>query len=272
MRTLVHLSDLHFGRVDQQLLAPLIKLVHTIAPDVVVVSGDLTQRAKRDEFIAARVFLDTLPAPQIIVPGNHDIPLYNVVNRFLRPLAKYTRFITEDLMPFFADDEVAVIGVNTARSLTVKDGRINHEQMGQVQARLACLPASVIRVIVTHHPFDLPESFDQDHLVGRAPAALAAFAASGADLLLAGHLHASHAGTTAARYPIGGFAALAVQAGTATSTRGRGETNSFNVIRTSTDAIAIERFSWNDASKQFTSAGTESFHRDQDLWLPAATT
>jgi 3',5'-cyclic AMP phosphodiesterase CpdA len=268
MRTLVHLSDLHFGRVDQQLLGPLTSLVREIAPDVLVVSGDLTQRAKSAEFISARAFLDTLPSPQIIVPGNHDIPLHNLASRFLQPLAKYTRYITPDLAPFHADAEIAVIGVNTARSLTVKDGRINHDQMRQVQARLAQLPPEVIRVIVTHHPFDLPDQFDRNDLVGRAPAALAAFASSGADLLLAGHLHASHAGTTAGHYPITGFAALTVQAGTATSTRGRGEANSFNVIRTQANTIAIERFAWDDASTRFAPAGSQAFHRDGDCWMP----
>lgn len=266
MRTLVHLSDLHFGRVDQQLLAPLIRLVQIIAPDVLVVSGDLTQRAKSAEFIAARVFLDTLPTPQIIVPGNHDIPLHNLVTRFLQPLAKYTRFITTDLTPFHADAEIAVIGINTARSLTVKDGRINHAQMDEVKARLASLPPEVIRVIVTHHPFDLPASFNRNDLVGRAPAALKAFATSGADLLLAGHLHASHAGTTTVNHPIAGFSALAVQAGTATSTRGRGEANSFNVIRTQTNAIAVERFAWDDAAAQFMSADSQAFHREGNCW------
>jgi 3',5'-cyclic AMP phosphodiesterase CpdA len=268
MRTLVHLSDLHFGRVDQQLLAPLTRLVRDVAPDLLVVSGDLTQRAKSAEFIAARAFLDTLPSPQIVVPGNHDIPLHNLASRFLQPLAKYTRYITPDLTPFHADAEIAVVGVNTARSLTIKDGRINHEQMRQVQARLSRLPREVIRVIVTHHPFDLPDQFDRSDLVGRGPAALAAFASSGADLLLAGHLHASHAGTTASHHPIQGFAALTVQAGTATSTRGRGEANSFNVIRTQADAITIERFAWDDASADFATAGTQSFHRDGDCWLP----
>ena len=91
MRTLVHLSDLHFGKVDEALLQPLHDLVHRIAPDVVVVSGDLTQRAKTEEFEAAKAWLDTLPGPQIIVPGNHDISLYNVFRRFLQPLTRYKR-------------------------------------------------------------------------------------------------------------------------------------------------------------------------------------
>src|SRR5690349_5428709 len=103
MRTLIHLSDLHFGRVDDTLIAPLIEQVHSLRPDVVVVSGDLTQRARGREFGAARRFLDSLPKPQIIVPGNHDVPLYNVFDRFARPLKKYRRYIGEDLEPAYLD-------------------------------------------------------------------------------------------------------------------------------------------------------------------------
>lgn len=267
MRTLIHLSDLHFGRVDTTLLAPLSTLVADIAPDVLVVSGDLTQRAKSSEFAAARIFLDTLPSPQIVVPGNHDISLHNLIDRFLRPLAKFTRHITTDLEPFYIDAEIAVAGVNTARSLTIKDGRINAAQMARLRKRLAQVPPEVVKVIVTHHPFDLPDAYDDDELVGRADAALQTFAGCGADLLLAGHLHASHAGTTAARYRIDGYAALAVQAGTATSTRGRGETNSFNVIRIDAQQIAIDRMAWLPEAMRFDLAETSRFIREGERWM-----
>ena len=123
MRTLVHLSDIHFGRVDAAIVEPLISLIGKIKPDVVAVSGDLTQRARSEQFKEARAFLDRLPQPQIVVPGNHDVPLYNIFARFLQPLDKYRRFITEDLSPFYGDEEIAGLAVNTARSLTFKGGR-----------------------------------------------------------------------------------------------------------------------------------------------------
>src|SRR5471032_2296443 len=176
MRTIVHLSDLHFGRVDEALLAPLRQLVNALAPDVLVVSGDLTQRARREEFQAARAFLDTLPGPQIVVPGNHDIPLYNVARRFLTPLLHYQRYVTLDLAPRYVDEEIAVLGINTARSLTFKDGRINGAQIAQIRQRLGQADPHLTRIIVTHHPFDLPEASDADKLVNRAPEAMAAFA------------------------------------------------------------------------------------------------
>jgi len=270
MRTLVHLSDLHFGRVDAALLEPLQQLVTRLAPDVLVVSGDLTQRAKSEEFIAARAFLDTLPGPQIVVPGNHDIPLYNIAKRFLTPLMNYQRYVTLDLVPQFVDEEIAVVGINTARSLTFKDGRINREQIAQIQQRMSGVAPHLTRIVVTHHPFDLPEHHDEDDLVDRAPMAMNAFAECGVDLLLAGHMHTSHAINSEQRYKISGYAALMVQAGTATSTRGRGESNSFNVLRVEHDMIDVERYSWMPESAAFFLANTERFRRIGDVWSPSA--
>jgi 3',5'-cyclic AMP phosphodiesterase CpdA len=266
MRTLVHLSDLHFGRVDPELLDPLRDLVHKIAPTVVVVSGDLTQRAKSEQFEEARAWLDTLPGPQIIVPGNHDISLYNVFRRFVLPLERYKRYITDDLDPVYIDDEIAVLGVNTARSLTWKDGRVNKEQVDKIRATLAGLPQDLTRVVVTHHPFDLPKGAEEDDLVDRAHMAMDVFADVGVDLLMAGHLHQSHAGNTQARYKISEYAALVVQAGTATSTRGRGEVNSFNVIRIESQKIEVDRYGWDAVHKQFQLMATEKFMRSGNVW------
>ena len=268
MRTLVHLSDLHFGRVDQALLAPLRALVERVDPDVVVVSGDLTQRARPEQFEEARAFLDTLPGPQIIVPGNHDISLYNVFRRFVRPLSRYKRYITDDLDPFYADEEIAVVGVNTARSLTIKDGRVSRSQLAAMREQLAGLPPEVTRIVVTHHPFDLPDGFEERDLVRRRSLAMQAFSESGVDILMAGHMHASHAGSTAARYQISEYAALVVQAGTATSTRGRGEVNSFNVVRVEPLKVEIDRYGWDVVRGEFALVATEKFMRTGNVWTP----
>src|ERR1700680_3060115 len=137
MRTIVHLSDLHFGRVDPRLVPPLVHAIQAIAPDLIAVSGDLTQRARRSEFVQARDFLQALPFPKIIVPGNHDVPLYNIVARFLSPLAGYRRYIAHDLKPVFADEEMIVVGLNSARSVVLSGGgRLNEEQVQQAAARL----------------------------------------------------------------------------------------------------------------------------------------
>jgi 3',5'-cyclic AMP phosphodiesterase CpdA len=266
MRTIVHLSDLHFGRIDAALLAPLTRLVGKIAPDLVVISGDLTQRARSSQFQEARRFLDGLPSPQIVVPGNHDVPLYNIFSRFLTPLTKYRRYITDDLDPVFIDDEIAVVGINTARSLTFKDGRINEKQIANARKVLCPAGDQVVKIIVTHHPFDLPENRADEETVGGAPLAMEAFAQCGADLLLAGHLHTSHTEITAERYKIGNYSAIVVQAGTATSTRERGEMNSFNILRITGDAIVIDRFSWTPEQNEFQQSASDRFERVANTW------
>ncbi|MDB5840137.1 MAG: metallophosphatase [Herminiimonas sp.] len=270
MRTIVQLSDLHFGRIDEALIGPLTDQVRNFHPDLVVVSGDLTQRARTREFKQARQFLDTLPTPQIVVPGNHDVPLHNLFSRFVTPLAKYQRYITDDLEPVYVDDEIAVLGINTARSLTIKDGRISDRQIQHAKTLLCSTRDDVVKIIVTHHPFDLPSHYDERDLVGRAPLAMEMFAACRADLLLAGHMHASHAGDSAARYKIGEYSAIVVQAGTATSTRGRGEANSFNLIRAERAQITIERFSWNTERVLFELSSTEIFKRVAKDWRRVA--
>lgn len=266
MRTLVHLSDLHFGRTRPAAVEAVLTAVRTLRPDLVAVSGDLTQRARRSQFREARRFLDALSARLVVVPGNHDVPLYDVLSRFTRPLANYRQLITDDLEPYYEDEELAVVGVNTARSLTFKGGRINARQIARTRDRLCRLDDSVTKIIVTHHPFDLPTGHDERDLVGRAPLAMEMLARCGADVLLAGHLHISHLGHTATRYKIGGHSALVVQAGTATSTRERGEPNSFNVLRIAHPDIAVDRHVWS-ADGGFLAAAREEFRHTPDGWV-----
>jgi 3',5'-cyclic AMP phosphodiesterase CpdA len=268
MRTLVHLSDLHFGSVDYTVRDAVLATVTSLQPNLVAVSGDLTQRARSHQFQEAREFLDALPRPQIVVPGNHDVPLYNIFARFARPLDKYRRYITEDMQPFFADEEVAVLGINTARSLTTKYGRINETQIAGARAKLCAIGNDVTKIVVTHHPFDLPENHDENDLLGRAKLAMAALAECGADILLAGHLHVGHTGHTAMRYKISGHSALVVSAGTATSTRHRGEVNSFNVIRINHPHIQVERMVWQPEAGAFAPAAAENFQFSTDGWKP----
>lgn len=267
MRTLAHVSDLHFGRIDPAVIEPLLRRLGEIGPQLVAVSGDLTQRARARQFEEARAFLDRLKVPRLVVPGNHDVPLYRIWERLLSPLGKYKRHIGSDLEPAFVDDEIAVLGVNTARALTFKGGRINEEQIESLRRRLQALPASLTKVIVTHHPFDIPDEPDNDEMVGRADKAMAAFADCGVDILLSGHFHTSRAGETSGRHPLAGYAALAVQAGTATSTRGRGESNSFNVLRIEPDAVALELNAWQPETGTFVVERTERFRREAQRWI-----
>lgn len=266
MRTIVHISDIHFGRVDQTTVTPLMNAVNEVKPDVVVVSGDLTQRARESQFREAKAFLDALPKPQIVVPGNHDVPLYNVVARFVSPLSNYKKIISENVEPVYRDDEIVVVGINTARSLTWKNGRINEEQVERVTSIFRELPDRVTKVVVTHHPFDLPRRYAEEELVGRAEMAMEQLAGCGADIFLAGHYHIGHTGDTKTRYKIPGFNGIIVHAGTAISTRGRGEANSFNVIIADHPRITVERYEWHPEKGVFERLVGEKFLFGAEGW------
>lgn len=269
-RTIVHLSDLHFGRVDPAILPALLRAVVVAAPDLVVVSGDITQRARIAEFKAAAHFLETLPAPVLAVPGNHDVPLYNVLLRWLSPLDRYRRYITSDLAPIFEDAEIAVLGVNTARALTFKDGRINRRQMEAAMRRFANCSKDVTRIVVTHHTFDTPDpepgAIAAHKVVGRANMAMAGFLLADVDMILSGHLHMSGVGETTKRYKLPGRAALLIRAGTAASTRRRGEVNAFNIVRIAQPEVAIDCMVWQPDEGRFVDASTERFRRTEVGW------
>jgi 3',5'-cyclic AMP phosphodiesterase CpdA len=270
MRAIVHISDLHFGRTNAAVLPVLAAAIRAEQPDLVVVSGDLTQRARKRQFQEARRFLSALPQPQIVVPGNHDIPLYNPVSRWLEPLAKYRKYISEDLEPFYSDEEIAVAGINTARSWSFKEGRINERQVALSCARLSSTPGALIRIVVTHHPFSVADVESTDGIIGRAAMAMTGFATCRVDMILSGHMHLSHSTSSAARYSDSSHAALLVQAGTASSSRHRGERNSFNIVRVSRPDITVERRTWDDSEGTFKSAGTDHFRWTAAGWAVPA--
>jgi len=237
-RVVVHLSDLHFGRVDPLVARVLRDTIWTLKPHVVAISGDLTQRARRSEFRRARTFVDSLPSPHLIVPGNHDVPLYNLVARLFDPLGRYTRFITTDRMPIVSDESVWLIGVNTTRPTTWKSGRIDDATLRGIEESLRGAPATAVKILVAHHPFDAPG--------GGAARSLESLTAAGIDVFLTGHLHTSYTGHTAQRYNAGGRSAVVVEAATATSTRLRAQANGFNVLRVLPGSVRVETYEWQD--------------------------
>ena len=267
MRKIVHISDLHFGAADDLVAARLIECATSLKPNLVICSGDLTQRARTAQFKAARAFLDKLPQPQLVIPGNHDVPLYNVYDRFVNPLEKFEAIITAELEPFISDGEIAVAGINTARSLTIKGGRIGREQVERLRTKMSQLPDSMLKMIVTHHPFDVPDGDDEDDIVGRAKESLPVIAESGADVFLSGHLHKSHIGHSARRYKLdNGYSALIVQAGTAISIRERGEENSFNLMEFEHPLLTVHKYICPIRTEPFRLASTERFTHDGRGW------
>jgi 3',5'-cyclic AMP phosphodiesterase CpdA len=267
MRTVLHLSDLHFGRVDEAILSPLVTFINATKPDLVAISGDFTQRARTIQFIAAQEFLDLIPFPKIVVPGNHDVPLRNLFLRFWHSLDSYRRYICDDLQPFYSDPEIAVAGVNTARALTWKDGRINKGQLEKLRADFDKVPDGRTKIVVTHHPFDLPAGA-HGKVVGRSRLAIQTLAECGVDLLLSGHFHIADIGYTAKRYNIPGYSALVVSSGTSTSTRYRGgQTNSLNLIRINHLHIEIERHVWKRGDLGFEPTPSERFQRTGEGWV-----
>jgi 3',5'-cyclic AMP phosphodiesterase CpdA len=237
--TLAHLSDLHFGTEDALIADRLAGELAELRPRLVVISGDLTQRARRSQFAAARSYLDRLPAPLLVIPGNHDIPLYDVGRRVLAPMGRYRAMIADDLCPFHVDDDLAVLGLNTTRPTRWKEGSISSRQVELIHSRFAQVPATAHRVLVTHHPFIPPPSLPRTLVVHGQAAALPVIRRSGVELLLAGHLHVGYADAVA-----GGPGLLSVQAGTACSRRRRGQPNAYNVIRLAEGGVAVEPRVW----------------------------
>jgi 3',5'-cyclic AMP phosphodiesterase CpdA len=248
MRTIVHISDLHFGRHSQPLAEALSTSVHGNRPDLIVVSGDFTQRARHSEFAQAQRFLSLLTEPKLLVPGNHDVPLYDVFRRFLSPFKKYDHYIGAIGQPdnFYRDEEIAVLGINTARRFTGKNGRISRDQIAHISRVFDAVPGSVFKVIVTHHPLASPEAESLLELAGRSRAAIKAIEDAGVHLLLSGHHHRalsghhSSAATEGTVQVIDEGSILVLHAGTAISTRTRGtEGNSYNLIQIDKQRVSV---------------------------------
>ena len=267
MKTLAHISDLHFGRIDAVVVEGLLRDLVLKQPDLIVISGDLVQRAKRRYFAEARAFLERLPFPYLVVPGNHDIPVYNILNRFIDPFRNYKRYISRDLSPFHVDAEIAVLGLNTARSviLDFSHGRINRAQVERVREVFKELPDGVFKVLFTHHPFLPPPDAPNTRLVHRHKLALPALEEAGVDMLLAGHLHKAYSGDLATFHTGVARSILVAQASTATSTRTRNEANAYNLIAIDAPQVSVEVRGWNGT--EFIHAACSTYRRSGHRWV-----
>jgi 3',5'-cyclic AMP phosphodiesterase CpdA len=233
MTVLLHISDTHFGTEELTVVGALQALARELGPDVVVHSGDVTQRARAAQFAAARRFCDSLEAPHLLVlPGNHDIPLFNAAARLLSPYAAYQAAFGAVLEPELDLDDLLILGVNTTRAHRHKDGEVSSGQIHRVSGRLAAARPGQLRVVVTHQPACVLRGEDEKDRLHGAEDALRAWSRAGADLVLGGHIHLPYV-SDACQHVAGTQRPLyCVQAGTAVSHRVRhGTPNSVNVVR-----------------------------------------
>ena len=228
MTVLLHVSDPHFGTEQAPVVEAVVALARQLHPDLVVLSGDITQRARPAQFRAARAFIDRMGAPWLVIPGNHDIALLDLMSRLWRPYARYRTAFGEALEPCHESNDLLVLGVKTTRRRRHKHGEVSAEQVERVARRLRAARDEQLRVVVVHQPLVVPPGPDESNLLRGHAHARQAWAAAGADLMLGGHIHVPFV------MPVPGAARAAwvVQAGTAVSSRVRsGVPNSVNVVR-----------------------------------------
>lgn len=252
---IAHISDIHFGKITHpEIVDALVEEINAFDATLVVVSGDLTQRARQREFEAARAMLNRFAAPVLVVPGNHDVyPWWNPLRRVFQPLRRYQRLIERDLTPSFERPGLAVLGLNSAYGRTGKGGRVGRVTRGAIRPFFAPKSADTFKVLVIHHQLTRIAAMERHDVARRARRTLEKAREVGVDLLLCGHLHVSHV----QRLEVvgdGEKALVVASAGTATSTRGRGAHRGFNFynqIRIAPDAFEIEERQFDATAGRF---------------------
>jgi 3',5'-cyclic AMP phosphodiesterase CpdA len=269
MLTILQISDLHFGPpLVKRVAEALLRAAPDLQPDVIVASGDFTQRAKREQFRETREFLDRLPAvPTVVIPGNHDVPLYRVAERLLRPHALYQEYISPELDSILRLDEAVIVGLDsTAPWTAITNGRIRDRQLQFCREAFSDAPAEVARIVVAHHHFAPAPDYLRDETLPRARRAINEFVELGVELILGGHLHRAYIGNSLDVYPgpRRERGIVIVQCGTSTSRRGRGrerEKNSFNLIAVSDDTLEVTHYMYFDEDDGFAPFSRHLFPR-----------
>ena len=275
MIRILHISDLHFGppyvpRVGEALL----RLAPELEADAIVVSGDLTQRAKEEQFVEARAFLDRLPElPRLVVPGNHDVPLYRLRERLFEPHALYRRYISPDLDQVLRIDGATLVGLDsTAPRRAIVNGRIRREQLAFCTSSFLEAPEDDVRIVVAHHHFAPAPDYEGDRAMPKSKRAIERFTQLGVEVILGGHLHRAYVGNSLDVYP--GIdrthGITIVQSGTTTSRRGRArerEKNSLNVIEIGERLIGIFHYMFFDDTGTFSPVARYTFPRVKQRFL-----
>lgn len=272
MTSIVHLSDLHFGEAGARGEEELLHAVASLEPDLVAISGDLTHAGRAREFAEAARFVRRLPAPWLAVPGNHDVPAHNLLERFFFPTRRFRRFMGPTRTPVHVSEGLRALGLNTARpwdlSWNWSHGRLSRRQIRVIGRALAGSPTDGARILVVHHPFFVPDRMPAFRAIANGSAALAALVAARVEIVLAGHLHRGFWKVHRAAMEGGARSVLVVQASTALSGRTRDEPNAFNHLRIDGDSLRLTPWLRNDSG--FAPASPSRFVRTPAGWSPAA--
>ncbi len=269
MLKILHISDLHFGppyvpKVGEALL----RIAPTLEPNVIVASGDFTQRAKREQFEEAKAFLSRLPpVPLVVTPGNHDIPLYRLAERWFNPYDLYRELIHPELDYAVQVEGAVLVSINsTSPKRALVNGRIDVEQLEFCSAAFRDAPEDAARIIVSHHHFAPAPDYEGGQVMPKAKRALNRFTDLGVELILGGHLHRAYIGNSLDIYP-GKHrerGIIIVQSGTSTSRRGRvreREKNSFNVIWIDQKMIRVTHYMYFEEEDGFAPISRHLFAR-----------
>lgn len=269
MTTIAHISDPHFGTVDLPVQEALLSDLRRDDVDLIVLTGDITQRARSSQFRAAREFLDALsPKPWIAIPGNHDIPLFDVFTRLLRPYRLFNRFISSEIEPGYADDQVALMCVNATRRTRHKNGVLREREVEEAATRLKAVQQP-FRVVATHQPLAVTLDTELHNLARGAEHALDRWINAGADLFIGGHIHLPYC--TLVRARSNARTAVVLQAGTAVSLRVRhGVPNSYNRLMfdgtNGAHRMRLERCDYDMATRCFGMKHTYTAERTPSGW------
>jgi len=275
MLTILHISDLHFGpRYLPAIGEELLRTAARLDPDIIVISGDFTQRAKRRQFAEAREFLDRLPQkPTVVTVGNHDVPLYRIHERIFSPVALYREYISAELDTVLLRDDAVIVSLDsTSPHRSITNGRLSRRQLDFAADAFRGAPAGAIRIVVTHHNLAPAPDFEGGSVMHGARRIIERFVEMGVELVLGGHLHRAYSASSfdiVEEHPPGNGIRI-VQAGTATSSRGRGRErlrNSFNLVRIDNDAIRVTPYLFFDDLPGFAPVADHTFPR-AGRWHP----
>lgn len=270
MTRIAHLSDIHFGKIERPgIVDAIVADVNAGGHDLVAVSGDLTQRARRSEFRDARAMLDRFTAPVLVVPGNHDVRAWwhHPVDRVFRPSKRFAEYITADRTPTFEGAGVAAFGMDSAHGLTIKGGKIRPRHLDAMRAFFARQRPGAFRVLVLHHHLLRLEALGRHDVAWGAREALTAAHEARVDLVLCGHLHRSHVAEVDVAGPLAdapGHRLVIASAGTATSSRGRAEnkaTNLYNWITVEPERFTVQERRFAPEAGRYVEERTTAFAR-----------